>query len=237
MPAGMMAMMRGQGGPGMAPGAPGAPGGAGGPPGMSPGMMAGMKPNMMQPGGGNPADMAKMMANRMGMNRPGGAAGAPGGAANDNVMGPGGGGGPGAAGGDNGPADVHTPEGAVRAFLKALKAKDRDALNEATAGHAYLEAAEKNRDIFKKIFDLELSDSEIDDLAKKLDGYQIVSWNPPKSTGKLDIVIQKAGERGAFYRRRVTVRREKKGWGVMDISGQEEFKSMNNFGRPRGRGY
>jgi hypothetical protein len=142
----------------------------------------------------------------------------------------------GGGGDDNGPADNRTPEGAVRAFLKALKAKDRDALNEATAGHAYLEAVEKNRDIFKKIFDLELSDSELDDLAKKLEGYRIVSYNPPKSTGRLDIVIQKQGERGAFTRRRVTVRREKKGWGVLDISGAEEFKAMNNYGQRR-KGY
>ncbi len=230
MPAGMAAMMRGGGArPGMGPGGPGAPGapGASSPGGMPPGMMPGM-----QGGGPNPGDMAKMMAGRMGANmnmgnRPGAA-----GAAGDNVMSPGGGGGPG-GGGLNGPADNKSPENAVRAFLKALKAKDRDALNEATAGHAYLEAREKNRDTFKKIFDLELSDSELDELSKQLDGYQILTWNPPKSTGRLDVVIQKPGVRGAFFRRRVTVRKEKKGWGVMDISGAEEFKSMMNYGQRR----
>jgi hypothetical protein len=197
---------------------------------MNPGMMGGMMP-MRPPTGANSADMAKMMANQMGK-----MAGQPGarGPAGDNALSPGGGGGPGGAaggGGNDGPADNRTPEGAVRAFLKALKAKDRDALNEATAGHAYLEAVERNRDTFKKIFDLELSDSELDDLAKKLDGYQIVSYNPPKSTGRLDIVVQKSGQNGAFLRRRITVRREKKGWGVLDISGAEEFKSMANYGQ------
>ena len=34
---------------------------------------------------------------------------------------------------DNKPADFHSPEGAVKAFLAALKAKDLDRLNEATA--------------------------------------------------------------------------------------------------------
>lgn len=242
MAAGMPSMMRGgpgrpgMGGPGGAPGAPGAAGAPGAPgaggPGGNPGMMPGMAQmgrGIVPPGSGpNPGDMAKMMAGQMGANmanRPG----APG-AGGANALSPGGGG-PGGAGGDNGPADNRTPENAVRAFLKALKAKDKDALTEATAGHAPLEAREKNRDTFKKIIDLEISDSELDELTKALDGYRIASYNPPRSTGRLDVVIQKQGERGAFFRRRVTVRREKKGWGVLDISGAEEFKAIMNYGR------
>jgi len=46
-------------------------------------------------------------------------------------------------------------------------------------------------------------------------------------------VIQKQSENGAFVRRRVTVRREKKGWGVVDITGPQEFKSMFNYGQKR----
>jgi len=207
---------------------------------MNPGMMAsamggGMRPGM-QPGQGGmaPGDMAKMMGSRMGGgNRPG-MPGAPGAAA-DNALGPGGGG---AAGGNtaNGPANLHTPEGAVTAFLNALKAKDLDSLNEAMAQHAPTEAADRNRELFKKIFDLNLPDSELDDLAKKLEGYQIVTVNPPKSTGRLDVVIQKRAENGAVVGRRVTVRHEKKGWGVVDISGPQEFKAMNNYGQKR-KGY
>jgi len=175
--------------------------------------------------------MSKMMANQMGAgNRPG-MPGAPGGAAG-NASGPGGG--AGGANAANGPANLHTPEGAVTAFLNALKAKDLDSLNEAMAGHAPIEAAAaKTREIFQKIFDLNLSDSDLDDLAKKLEGYQIVTVNPPKSTGRLDVVIQKRAENGAIIGRRVTVRREKKGWGVVDISGPSEFKAMNNFGQRR----
>jgi hypothetical protein len=198
---------------------------------------------MRPPTGNNSTDMAKMMA-KMGGNMMANRPGARGGATDD-VMGPGGGrgpggaagpGGPGGAGGDNGPADSRTPEGAVRAFLKALQAKDRDALNEATALHAYLEAVERNRGMFKKIFDLELSDAELDDLAKKLEGYHVAFANPARSTGKIDVVIRKQGERGAYSQRRVAVRKEKKGWGVMDISGAEDFKSMFNYGQNR-KGY
>jgi hypothetical protein len=110
--------------------------------------------------------------------------------------------------------------------LSALKAKDADRLSEATAQRAPREASGKNQDTFSKILDVSLSDSEMDDLAKKLDGYQITGENPPKSTGRVDVVIQKNGENGSYYRRRVTARREKKGWGVLDISPEQRFAGM-----------
>jgi hypothetical protein len=56
--------------------------------------------------------------------------------------------GAGAANVDNGPADFGTARGAVRAFLNALKAKDQDRLNEATALRAQLEATTKNQPIW-----------------------------------------------------------------------------------------
>ena len=83
----------------------------------------------------------------------------------------------------------------------------------------------KNREIFGKILEVSLSDSEIDDLAKKLEGYQITGENPPRSTAKVDVVIQKSGQNGSYLRRRVTARHEKKGWGVLDISPRAGFQS------------
>jgi len=150
------------------------------------------------------------------------------------ALGRGAGAGPGGATQDAGPADFHSPEGAVKAFMSALKAKDLDRLNEATALRAQLEASTKNQDTFKKIFDLALSDSELDDIAKRLEGYQIAGENPQKSTGRIDVILRKAGQNGAYFQRKVTVRHEKKGWGVLDISGPSEFKSMG--GRPLNRG-
>ncbi len=98
---------------------------------------------------------------------------------------------PGAGGADAGPADFHSPEGAVKAFLDALKAKDLDRLNESTALRAAIEASAKNQELFQKIFELTLSDSELDELAKKLEGYTIAGENPPKSTGRVDVILQK----------------------------------------------
>ncbi len=117
--------------------------------------------------------------------------------------------------------------GAVKAFLAALKSKDMDALNEATALRAQREAtSQKNRDLFKKIFDMSLTDTEIDELASKLDGFKVAFENPARSTGSLGVVVQKSGQNGAYTRHLITVRHEKKGWGVSDIGPATEFKSM-----------
>ncbi len=143
----------------------------------------------------------------------------------------------GAAGGagsnvDLSQADFHSPRGAVKAFLSALKAKDLDRLNESTALRAQREASSaRNQELFRKIYDLTLSDSELDDIVKKLEGYTIAFENPPISTGRVDVILQKSGENGSYIRRKVTVRHEKKGWGVMDISGESVFK-MPGMRRP-----
>ncbi len=71
--------------------------------------------------------------------------------------------------------------------------RDLDRLTEATAIHAQVEARAKNQEIFKRIYDGSLSEQELDDLAKKLEGYQIAGYNPPKSTGRIDIILQKMG--------------------------------------------
>jgi hypothetical protein len=160
---------------------------------------------------------------------------------------------------NNGPADLRSPEGAVMAFLSAAQAKDRDRLAEATASRSQKEALieigdgskdrprasataaaaskdtgnSKNQEMFAKIVDSSISDSELDDVAKKLEGYQIAGENAVKSTGRLGIYIDKLAENGSVVRRTVTVRREKKGWGVMDISPPTEFKPAGAITRRR----
>jgi hypothetical protein len=211
------------GGAGPGPGRPGmgGPAGAGGPGAMGMPMPGGGRMGRMGP---DPAKMQEMMQANMGKmqdqmkSRQAGGMGMPGAA-----------GAPGAPGGaavDNQPADFHSPPGAVRAFLSALKAKDADRLNEATALRAQSESSKRNQPIFKKIFDLALSDSEFDDLSKKLDGYQIAGENPQESTGRVDVIIRKAGKNGGYFTRKVTVRHEKKGWGVFDVGPETEFKPM-----------
>ncbi len=212
---GMGAMQRPGGGP---------PGGGG--PGMM-GMASGMGPGAPGGAGGNPGDMMKGMQAGMQnqMARQGGAAGGPGGPGMAGMAGAMGGSRSGGPGGADAPADFHTPEGGVTAFLNALKARDLDRLSEATAIHAQIEAAKKNQDIFKRIYDGSLSASELDDLAKKLEGFKIIGENPPKSSGRIDVIISKNGENNSRINRIVTVRHEKKGWMVCDVSGPAEFKN------------
>jgi hypothetical protein len=207
----------GGGPPNMGPGAPGAMGpNAGGPnPGMNPGQMQGqmmqgqMRQQMQQQG------MQAQMQARMP-----GAPGGPGGG----MMGAGGG--PGMPGNENAkPADFRSPEGAVQAFLDALKARNLDRLTEATALRAQNESAPHNKEMFKRIFDGSLSKAEIDELAAMLEDYRITSENPPKSSGRLDVILSKRGTNNNMTTIKITVRREKKGGGVSDISYPAEFKN------------
>lgn len=217
----------GPGGPGGGPGGPGGPGGGGpgGPGGMGMGMGMGggvqaqmqqrqqMQQQMrmnMQPGG-----MAQGMQ-RGGM--PGGGMGMPGG--------PGGPGGMGGAPANNKPPDFTSPTGAVQAFLDALKARDLDRLVDATALRAQTEAGKKYQDMFRRISDNTLSESELNSLAARLEGYQVMGENPATSTGRLGVVLQKRVQNSAnYWRITITVRREKKGWGVCDIGQPIEFKT------------
>jgi hypothetical protein len=209
----------------------GAPGPGGGPPNM--GLGAGMAP--MAPNAGmNPSQMQAGMQNQMKaqMQQQAGQGqmqarmqGGPGG------MGPGGmgpGGGPPGMGGNAQakPADFRTPEGAVQAFLDALQDRDLGRLTEATALRAQNEAVKHNQEMFKRIFDGSLSKAEIDDLAATLDGFKISSVNPPKSSGRLDVIVGKRSTTGGWVTIKITTRREKKGWGVCDISRSAELKNQ-----------
>ena len=209
----------GPGGPGGSSGGPGGgpprPPGANGPPGAG-GMAMGMQGQMQQQ-----QMMRNMQANTQNQMRPGG----PGGPGMQGM--PGGPGSPGGPGGSDQPPDFRTPEGAVQAFLDALKAHDLDRLTEATALRAQTEASKKYQEMFKRIFDSTLSESELNTLASKLDGYKISGENQAKSTGRLGVILRKQMESNRGWLSLViTVRREKKGWGVCDISETHEFKNQ-----------
>jgi hypothetical protein len=79
--------------------------------------------------------------------------------------------------------------------------------------------------MFKRIFDGSLSKAEIDELAATLDGFKISSFNPPKSSGRLDVIVGKRSGSGGWVTIKITTRREKKGWGVCDISRPAELKN------------
>ena len=82
------------------------------------------------------ANMQANMQNQMRGNAPPGGPGGPGS-------------GPGGGGGNDKPPDFRSPQGAVQAFLDALKARDLDRLTEATALRAQTESSRKYQEMFK----------------------------------------------------------------------------------------
>jgi hypothetical protein len=210
------------------PGGGGLPGGGmGAPPGGAPGMgppggggMAGGMASQMQ--GQQQQAMAKMqeqMKNQMG--RQGMAMGMPG---------PGGGmgGGPGAA--QEKAPDFRSPQGAVQAFLDAVKAKDLGRVTDATALHAGREDETSNhyQETFRRIIEGTLSESELTKLAGNLEDYKITGLDQAKTSGRQKVILSKRGTGSHItwtYQIVITARREKKGWGVCDISGVGVLKS------------
>jgi hypothetical protein len=121
----------------------------------------------------------------------------------------------------------------VTSFLNAVKAKDAERLAEATALRAPTEASPRYQKIFTAIVEQSLTPEDLDELAKKLEGMNIIGQNQAKSSGRLGIIIGKNGQQsGESLQRTITVRKEKSGWKVCDISGQREFEP---FGRRRSR--
>jgi hypothetical protein len=128
--------------------------------------------------------------------------------------------------------------------LQALRAKDRSRLAEATALRSQNVAGPggeappptKKQELFAKILDESISDTELDDLAKQLDGFQVAGENAAKSTGSLGIIIHKPTDDGGYLSRVLTVRRERKGWGVMDVSRETVFKGMTGQRRRQSAG-
>ena len=223
------------GGPPPGGGRPGAPQAPGGPPGGGRGAMAMGGPESMPPGyPGSP-------------NAPG-APGAPGGPSGRGAMGepggpanpgrPGFGGGSGGGSGNDptasmGAAAFNHPFTAVQAFMAALKAKDKDRLAEATARRAPTEAVEKHRKIFASIIDGSITDDELDEMSKALEGFQAVTQLQAKSTGRIEVIAAKTYGRGGRLQRTVVTRKEKEGWKVLDFEDLLNFKPMPTFQRRR----
>jgi hypothetical protein len=151
-------------------------------------------------------------------------------------------GGPGTGGNNNQPPDFRTPAGAVLAFMDALKARDLNRLTDATALRAGTneETAPRNREMFRRIIEGTLSESELTALAARLENYTMSSYNPPKSSNRYDVILAKRTSSNNYqtatsvsnmamqsstWTIKVTVRLEKKGWGVCDISAPAEFKN------------
>ena len=107
-------------------------------------------------------------------------------------------------------------------------------LREATSLHAAEDnKGKRNEKLFEAILGESLSTDDLDELAKKFEGFQVAGMNVPKSSGKLGITLRKPEQGGDVLQRTVTVRRERSGWKVDEISGEGRFEQPIMI--PRGR--
>ncbi len=110
------------------------------------------------------------------------------------------------------------------------------------------ETSPKYRAIFERIHNSTLSESELNSLAKRLEGYRVMMENVVKSTGRVQVVLMKSPSQNnnnnggggggmnmmnmggqPYYHLVVTVRKEKKGWGVCDVGIPTEFKTPRMY--------
>jgi hypothetical protein len=118
---------------------------------------------------------------------------------------------------------VRTPIEAVVAFLDAVKAKDAVRLREATFAHASTEAIPKNQPLFTAILAQSLSETELAELASRLEGYRVSGMVPPTASGLAKVIVTKPGPNGRQYLRTFRTRWQKEiGWKVSDIGEQRE---------------
>src|SRR5262249_3392270 len=136
------------------------------------------------------------------------------------------------------PAQFRDPPTGAMSFLNAIKEKDLNKIAQATALRAATES--KNQKLFQLILAQELAQEDVDELAKKLDKFQIVGQNQFKSSGSLGIIITKP-EGTSIMRRTITTLHERGGWKVLDITGEGEIEKpialprMSRGGYARGR--
>jgi hypothetical protein len=130
---------------------------------------------------------------------------------------------PQAANANRGPHKLFAdPKTAAKFFLEAVKAKDLNKIAQATALRAATES--KNQKLFRLILAQELAQEDLDELSSKLSGFEIAGSNAPKNAGTLGILLSKTDGK-VILRRTLTMRHEKAGWKVQDISGEGELGS------------
>ena len=114
-------------------------------------------------------------------------------------------------------------------FLAALRARDLDALAEATALRAPTEANSlPHQKLFKSILDKSLSDDDLKSLADMFEGFTVFDVMAGPSTGRVNVILDKVTEFDE-YNKTIVMRKEKAGWKIMDYTPTRSF----NGGKPK----
>jgi hypothetical protein len=125
-----------------------------------------------------------------------------------------------AAAGNRGPTKLYAdPVAAAAVFLAALERKDLNRMAQATALRAATESL--NQELFFLILAQRLTRAELDELAEKLAGFRIAGTSAvARNTVKI-LVTKPVGN--SAVRRMLTMREEKAGWKLLDLSGEGEL--------------
>ena len=133
---------------------------------------------------------------------------------------------------DNSPADFHSPDGRRQGVPERTQSqRPRPSQRSHCTSRSSRGERRKNQELFKKIFDLSLSDSELDRSGQEALKATSRRREPcPRALDASRSSLQKPNKNsnGGYFRRKVTVRHEKKGWGVLDIAGAMEFKDPDS---------
>jgi hypothetical protein len=112
------------------------------------------------------------------------------------------------------PTQYTSPVTAARTFLAALEERDLKKVAAATALRAATES--KNKALFQSILAQKLGQEDLDELARKLSGYELAGTSAP--TVDITRIVATRPEGNGIVRRTLTMRREKAGWKLQDIS-------------------
>jgi hypothetical protein len=125
-----------------------------------------------------------------------------------------------AANGNRGPRKLYAdPITAAAVFLAALEKKDLNRLAQATALRAATES--KNQELFYLILAQRLGRNDLNELAEQLSGYKLTGTITVARNTVRILVTKPAGN--GVLRRTLTMREEKAGWKLLDISGEGEL--------------
>ena len=121
-------------------------------------------------------------------------------------------------------ADFTTPSKGAETFLKAADAKDADMLAEAVALRArYAEFGSKHIEYLTDLLDKKATASILDELARELKDFKVLTLNHVKSSGTVEVIIGKDDSKTRNHMtRHLVMRREKEGWKLIDWTGLRE---------------
>jgi hypothetical protein len=129
------------------------------------------------------------------------------------------------------PKEYNSPIAGAETFLKALASKDPKALADAVALRSRLEASTRNQKYFEAILEENLPEDMLDELVKAFEGMAVQGMNQRKSTNVVGVIVGKTDENGSQISRTLTMRKEKAGWKVQDISDRRVVKAFGSSAR------